>query len=250
MQPWHFQTRFAACNQTMYQTMFSSSTPTTPRYSAVQSAGSEVSCSDCAGKAERCRECAAANYRRQSAPQGRSSTSAPANAMQWTPSSMPKAPSSSSKRVPAPRGQNFSDAECVAVCRAFISAKNDNVRGSGQKVDDYHLRAYNWYKQYQESGWNPRTPLSIAAKFADIRRDCGKFSKCMVLAKVRKNMGRVASLVVICDLILFLRQNLNHLRAAKPKGSMTRQFWNEPWTIGKHWIKKGSPLNTMNVGCF
>ena len=226
--------------------MFSSSTPTTPRYSAVQSAGSEVSCSDCVGQAERCRECAAANYRRQSAPQGRS---APTSSMQWTPSSMPKAPSSSSKKVVAPRGLNFSDAECVAVCRAFISAKNDNVRGSGMKADDYHLRAYNWYKQYQDRDWAARTPLSIAAKFADIRRDCGKFSKGMVLAKVRKNMGRVASLVVICDLILFRRQNLNNFRAAKPKGSMTRQFWIEPWTIGKHWIKKGSPLNTMNVGC-
>ena len=36
---------------------------------------SEVSCLDCVDKAERCRECAAANRRRQSAPQGRSSRS-------------------------------------------------------------------------------------------------------------------------------------------------------------------------------
>ena len=75
----------------------------------------------------------------------------------------------------APRGQAYSDAECIIITRAMIAAKNDPVRGSGQKKEAFLTHFVNKYKLLAHGNFPHRSPLSLAEKFKNIFHDCGQY---------------------------------------------------------------------------
>jgi hypothetical protein len=94
----------------------------------------------------------------------------------------------------APRGGGYDAHECTIVTRAMISAKNDPVRGSGQKVEDFHARFRRRFDELTRPGHPIRSTLSLVDKFKEIRRDSGQFGG--MLFKIRnlpKKSGTTSS---------------------------------------------------------
>ena len=112
---------------------------------------------------------------------------------------LPATSSDSSKKVGTPRTIAFSPNECLAITRAMIRAKQDPVKGSGQKSDDFHQTFQLCYNKLMDSDWPHRSTSSLVSKYADIKRDSAKFSSRMMLAKVLQ----VALLFVICGFRLW-----------------------------------------------
>jgi len=83
-------------------------------------------------------------------------------------------PPSNRKPVP-PRGKAFSDAECVAITKAMMCAKNNPTKGDGSKYDDFlqHFRKY--FDNLQLDHWPERNTSALAEKYSNIRRDCHRF---------------------------------------------------------------------------
>ena len=74
-----------------------------------------------------------------------------------------------------PRGKAFSDAECVAIVKSMIHAKNNPIRGDGQTLDDYHLGFSKQFGKVQLAHWPERPTSALVEKYSGIRRDVHKF---------------------------------------------------------------------------
>ena len=81
----------------------------------------------------------------------------------------------STKKTPPIRGKGYSDSECLAIVKAMITAKNNPVKGSGQKLDDFHAHFKREFSKLQESHWPVRQVGSLVEKYSLIRRDVAKF---------------------------------------------------------------------------
>jgi len=54
-------------------------------------------------------------------------------------------------------------------------AKNNAVKGDGQKYDDYLLSFRKQFDKHQQAQWPERSTAALAEKYSIIRRDCHKF---------------------------------------------------------------------------
>jgi len=84
----------------------------------------------------------------------------------------------------APRGQAYSDAECIIITRAMIAAKNDAVKGCGQKKENLLDTFQKKYTALAHGAFPNRSIGSLAEKFKDIYHDCHHFLG--MLCKVEK----------------------------------------------------------------
>ncbi len=75
-----------------------------------------------------------------------------------------------------PRQKAYDMAECIAITRAMIAAKNDPVRGADSKFEDYISRFMAKYNDYKRKESPDRSVFSLYEKFKDIRHDCGQFT--------------------------------------------------------------------------
>lgn len=87
------------------------------------------------------------------------------------------------EKVGKPRQGAFSSAECIGITRAMVHAKNDPITGSGQKLDEYHAKFLSYFVSHKQDSWPERSLPSLVCKFAEIKRDCGKFVSCLKLAQ-------------------------------------------------------------------
>ena len=100
----------------------------------------------------------------------------------------------SSKKTPPIRGKGYSDSECLAIVKAMIIAKNNPIKGSGQKLDDFHARFMMEFSQLQESHWPDRQVGSLVERFLLIRRDVAKFIGILQIVQNEKpKSGHVSS---------------------------------------------------------
>ena len=97
--------------------------------------------------------------------------------------------SAKKKKAGAPRGVAFTDEQCVVITKAMIAAKNDPVRGSGQKKEAFLTHFVNKYKLLAHGNFPHRSPLSLAEKFKNIFHDCGQYRG--ILYKIRN--GKIIS---------------------------------------------------------
>jgi hypothetical protein len=100
-----------------------------------------------------------------------------------------------SKKTPTPiRGKGYSDGECLAIAKAMISAKNNPIKGSGQKLDDFHAHFKREFSKLQEAHWPDRQVSSLVEKYSLIRRDVAKFMGILKIVQgEKKKSGHVQS---------------------------------------------------------
>ena len=98
-----------------------------------------------------------------------------------------QSPFSSSSRagvkVGSSRKQNYSNAECTAITKAMLAAKNDPLKGSGQKRDDFNITFFTKFQQLQRQDWPDRSMASLLDKYTEIKRDCSKFNAALAFIK-------------------------------------------------------------------
>lgn len=87
------------------------------------------------------------------------------------------------RKTGLPRTCAYDNSQCIAIIRAMIAAKNDAIRGSGQKREDFHARFKEKYDKIARSDFPPRTVASLVDKFKEIRHDCSAFRG--ILSKIR-----------------------------------------------------------------
>jgi hypothetical protein len=93
----------------------------------------------------------------------------------------------------APRGQAYSDAECIIITRAMIAAKNDPVRGSGQKKENLLDTFRKKYTALVHGSSPDRSIQSLAEKFKDIYHDCHHFLGMVVKVANDRPSGSTSS---------------------------------------------------------
>lgn len=94
----------------------------------------------------------------------------------------------------APRGQSYTDAECIVITRAMIAAKNDPVTGSGQKRENFLNKFLKKYTALAHGAFPDRSIGSLAEKFKDIYKDCHHFLGMLCkVEKQRKPSGSTSS---------------------------------------------------------
>lgn len=79
------------------------------------------------------------------------------------------------KKVGASRQKAYDMAECIAITRGMIAAKNDPVRGSDAKFEDFLSRFQAKYDVFKRKDFPTRSVFSLYDKFKEIRHDCGQF---------------------------------------------------------------------------
>ena len=79
-------------------------------------------------------------------------------------------------KVGLPRQKAYCMNECMAITRGMIAAKNDPLRGSDQKFEDFLSRFYQKYDNYKRKEFPYRSVSSLYDKFKEIRHDCGQFT--------------------------------------------------------------------------
>jgi hypothetical protein len=86
-------------------------------------------------------------------------------------------------KVGAPRQAAYDNCQCNVIVRAMIATKNDSIRGSSQKREDFHARFKQKYDVMKRSTFPPRSICSLTNKFAEIRHDCSQFRG--ILSKIQ-----------------------------------------------------------------
>ena len=69
-------------------------------------------------------------------------------------------------KVGAPRTLAYSAAECAAITKAMIAAKNDPLNGSSKSREVFHQHFYSKWQALQRGDWPARTLESLVAKYA------------------------------------------------------------------------------------
>ncbi len=87
------------------------------------------------------------------------------------------------KKVGASRQKAYDMAECIAITRAMLAAKNDPLRGADAKFEDFLSRFKVKYEIFKRRDFPNRSVLSLYDKFKEIRHDCGQFTG--ILSKVQ-----------------------------------------------------------------
>jgi hypothetical protein len=97
----------------------------------------------------------------------------------------------SGKKPVPPRGKAFVDAECVAIVKAMLIAKNNPRTGAYQGLDDFHQHFKAEFDKIQEGNWPDRVVTALVEKYGLIRRDVHKFQGQLDLVKKERNISGV-----------------------------------------------------------
>ena len=69
-----------------------------------------------------------------------------------------------------PRTKGFSPAECTAITKAMLLAKNDPLNGSDQKQVQFHQHFWSRWQGMQRPDWPPRSLESLSYKYELVGR--------------------------------------------------------------------------------
>jgi hypothetical protein len=95
------------------------------------------------------------------------------------------------KQIPI-RGKGYS--ECLAIVKAMLAAKNNAIKGSRAKLDDFHHAFRREFNKLQDPHWPDRQTSSLVEKYSNIRRDVAKFIGILQIVKADKpKSGHVSS---------------------------------------------------------
>jgi hypothetical protein len=74
------------------------------------------------------------------------------------------------------RGANYTDEECVQICRTWLHIGDDPIQGSGQKSGAFWKRMHKHFTENKPPGSVWRSWRSLESKWSDIQHDTKKFT--------------------------------------------------------------------------
>lgn len=104
------------------------------------------------------------------------------------------------------RGTNYSDEECVQICRTWLHIGEDPVQGSGQKNGALWKRMHSHFKENKPGGVE-RSWRSLQSKWSDIQHDTCKFMRSYAAVEALAEPATNEDIKVDRALTLYKEQN-------------------------------------------
>ncbi|KAH9106718.1 hypothetical protein AeMF1_017725 [Aphanomyces euteiches] len=143
------------------------------------------------------------------------------------------------------RGANFTQDDDCQLARSWINIAEDNVKGSGQKMDQFWARIAEHFNEHSQSP--VRSARSLSARWSLLNEQCNKFVGCYALAKSNlasgESVGQNESELIRKAMAIFSKR-----AGSSGRSKETRFVFLHVWEILKS-VKKWQDLRNVQVSC-